>query len=155
MLADIRCRICEELVSAVLFEEHSKWCAQSTACEKRVAEAEDRMQRLVASITDKIQENTSDSPDKIAFVTLGRSQTDLLSSVQRIIKEAIRAPFSTDVPKILNEYAKQVGSSFSRRRLLFVCLAISLYLSLSLPVYHLLLKCVGLVWLTVLLARCS
>lgn len=92
----------------MLFEEHSKFCAQSTACEKRVAEAEDRMQRLVASIEEKIQENTSDSPDKIAFVMLARTQTDVLASIQKILREAIQLPFSSDIPKLLNELAKQV-----------------------------------------------
>lgn len=94
----------------MLFEEHSKFCAQSTACEKRVAEAEERMQRVIASIEEKIQENTTDSPDKVAFLTLGKSHTDLLGKVVTVTREAMQAPFSTDVPKILIEHAQQVRS---------------------------------------------
>lgn len=107
-LAGIQCRICEELVAAVLFEEHSKFCAQSTACEKRVAEADDRLQRIISNIEEKIQENTTSSPDKVPFSVLARSQLDMLSNIQRIIREAINVPFSLEISKALAELSKQV-----------------------------------------------
>lgn len=97
------------MVAAPLFEEHSKYCAVSTLCEKRVAEADERLARILTTIDERVQANATAVDDK-----LSKSQLETLANVQRVIREAMAMPFSPDVAKNLAELGKQVRANATR-----------------------------------------